>query len=209
MTLRHRLYQVLNYKKGGLLTALFSWTLTVMVLANIAAVILESVNEIEEAYGHPFYVFEVFSIIFFTIEYALRLWTAAEDRPSSSRSAAQKRLKYVLSFHGMIDLLAILPFFLNFTCPHGYPGPNRMCPRSSRGPWGLKISPLHCHGGSSGMGWVHCSSHGLQFLMQKEPLLHEFTDLFACHSDLCPAHMHHAAHKHTTVQPQKLLLPLI
>ncbi len=117
MTLRHKLYQVLNYKKGGLLTALFSWTLTVMVLANIAAVILESVNEIEEAYGHPFYVFEVFSIIFFTIEYALRLWTAPEDRASSSRSAAQKRLKYVLSFHGMIDLLAILPFFLQGIIP--------------------------------------------------------------------------------------------
>jgi voltage-gated potassium channel len=43
---------------------------------------------------------ETFTVIFFTIEYLLRLYVA------------DRRLSYVFSFYGLVDLLAILPFYL-------------------------------------------------------------------------------------------------
>ena len=46
--------------------------------------------------------FEVFSIIVFTIEYLLRIWVS------------NKRVSFIFSFFGIIDLLAILPFYLSF-----------------------------------------------------------------------------------------------
>jgi voltage-gated potassium channel len=46
--------------------------------------------------------FEIVSIIIFTIEYVLRIWVA------------DKKIKFLFSFHGLIDLLAVLPFYLSF-----------------------------------------------------------------------------------------------
>ena len=46
--------------------------------------------------------FELFSVVIFTIEYIIRIYTA------------DKKLSYVFSFYGIIDLLAILPFYLAF-----------------------------------------------------------------------------------------------
>ena len=46
--------------------------------------------------------FEIFTIAVFTIEYILRLWLS------------DKKLKFAFSFFGIIDLLAILPFYLSF-----------------------------------------------------------------------------------------------
>jgi len=43
MTVRRRIHAVMSYKQGDAWTLVFSWTLTVMVLANVAAVILESI----------------------------------------------------------------------------------------------------------------------------------------------------------------------
>lgn len=70
------------------------------------ALVLESYDEIELKYGEHFRIFEIFSIIIFTLEYLGRLYTAnLNGRPRS---------KFVFSFYGMVDLLAILPFFLPF-----------------------------------------------------------------------------------------------
>ncbi len=52
----------MSYKQGDAWTLVFSWTLTVMVLANVAAVILESIPELHSAYAREFHLFEVFSV---------------------------------------------------------------------------------------------------------------------------------------------------
>ena len=59
---RHKVYEVMSYKQGDAWTVVFSWTLTVMVLANVAAVILESIPELHSAYAREFHLFEVFSV---------------------------------------------------------------------------------------------------------------------------------------------------
>ena len=63
-------------------------------------------------YQDFFYYFEIFSIIVFTIEYLLRFWSVAEA--NSFESDWKNRLNWVKSGGAIIDLLAILPAYLNF-----------------------------------------------------------------------------------------------
>jgi voltage-gated potassium channel len=58
---------------------------------------------------------EFFSVIIFTIEYGLRLWTATLMFPTLSKTKA--RVKYASKFMAVVDLLAILPFYLPFIFP--------------------------------------------------------------------------------------------
>ena len=89
--------------------------LIVLISLNVLAVILESVKSIEAAYGAYFYAFEIFSVIVFTVEYLLRLWTIVDNpwRPCPDEPI-KGRLRYVFSLMALIDLLAIAPFYLSF-----------------------------------------------------------------------------------------------
>lgn len=118
-TLRHRLFLILELKSTRDKKAawLFSWALTLMVLSNVLAVILESVPAIEAQYGLALALFDAFSVLFFSVEYLVRVWTAAEKRLHSPATVTGRRLSYMLSFHGLIDLIAVLPFFLQSLLP--------------------------------------------------------------------------------------------
>lgn len=95
----------------------FSWVLTLLVLSNVVSVILESVPSIHAQYMHELTSFDTISVLFFTLEYCLRIWTAAERRQHPLHTPARRRLGYMLSFHGLVDLMAILPFFLQSLLP--------------------------------------------------------------------------------------------
>ena len=83
----------------------------ILIILNVIAVMLETVPSIHEPYADYFHAFDVFSVTIFTIEYLLRLWSANyEDR---YRHSIHGRLRYVLSPGALIDLLAILPFYLH------------------------------------------------------------------------------------------------
>lgn len=58
---------------------------------------------------------ELVSVIIFSIEYILRLWTSTFLYPD--KSSAKARLIYMVSFMAIIDLLAILPFYIPFIIP--------------------------------------------------------------------------------------------
>ena len=117
--LRQRLFLILELKghKDKKAAWLFSWVLTLMVLSNVVAVILESVPAIHAQYGTVLAVFDTVSVLFFSVEYLLRIWTAAEKNKHVQHTAARRRLRYMLSFHGLVDLLAVLPFFLQSLLP--------------------------------------------------------------------------------------------
>lgn len=78
----------------------FDLALLVMIAASIVVVMLESVHSINVQYKQWFSILEWVFTIFFTIEYGLRVF------------CVYKPWKYVFSFYGMIDLLAILPAYL-------------------------------------------------------------------------------------------------
>jgi voltage-gated potassium channel len=79
--------------------------------------VLESVPRYEAAYRGVFIAIEIVSIIVFTLEYALRIWVAAEHAPYRQMTPARARLRYILSADGVIDLVSVLPFWLAFMVP--------------------------------------------------------------------------------------------
>ena len=102
----HGLFEV---DAGGRAGYYVDYTIMLLILANVVAVSLETVDPIYAAYGREFYAFEVISVSIFTVEYVGRLWASIEhpeyDHP------VRGRLQYALSPYMLVDLLAILPFF--------------------------------------------------------------------------------------------------
>jgi voltage-gated potassium channel len=87
-----------------------SFLITLIVL-NVTAVILETVPSIHDPYTKEFAIFDTVSVVIFTIEYFFRVWSANHD-PKYPHSF-HGRMKYVFSTDGIIDLLAILPFYFH------------------------------------------------------------------------------------------------
>ncbi|NUF39003.1 ion transporter [Acinetobacter lactucae] len=89
-----------------------NYFLVVLIIGNVAAVLLETVNDLYSNYRIWFDYFENISIAIFSIEYLLRLWSVA-DR-DTTQSAWKTRLNWMKSGEAIIDLMAILPAYLNF-----------------------------------------------------------------------------------------------
>ncbi len=83
----------------------------ILIVLNVIAVILETVHSIHEAYGGFFKFFDLISVIIFTIEYILRVWSSTHD--PRYKHNVYGRLRYMVSTGALIDLLAILPFYIH------------------------------------------------------------------------------------------------
>jgi voltage-gated potassium channel len=114
MNIRKRTFEIIEKSQGNdLASSVFDVSLIILILLNIAAVIAASFSDFATAHATGLHRFEVFSIVIFTIEYTLRLWTARNKYPE----AKYPYLKHILSASALIDLLAIMPFFLPFLIP--------------------------------------------------------------------------------------------
>jgi voltage-gated potassium channel len=83
-----------------------------LIFINIVAILLESIHEINAEYYLIFELIEKISVTIFTIEYVLRIWTAVEN-PRYGYS----RKTYLISGMAVVDLLSILPFFVDLILP--------------------------------------------------------------------------------------------
>ena len=114
-TLRRRAYELLSTgRKDDTASRVVDYCLIGLILASVLAVVLESMPAIETRYGVFLYWFEVFTVAIFSVEYLLRVWTAveADGALSGQRGPVAARLRFMSSFHAIVDLLAILPFYL-------------------------------------------------------------------------------------------------
>src|SRR3990170_4453151 len=87
------------------------------IVASVAVVVLETVESLADRYHALFIAIEIIAVGVFTVEYALRLWTAPDVHLGQGTTASRARLKYAVSAFGVIDLLAILPFYVNLLLP--------------------------------------------------------------------------------------------
>src|SRR6476620_7679599 len=116
--LRRRVYHVLEQGPvGDRVSKVVDRFLVVLILVNLIAVALESIPEYEARYGAAFAAIELFSLLVFTLEYVLRLWSAVEHGPHQHMAPMRARLKYALSPAGIIDLIAVLPFWFAMVLP--------------------------------------------------------------------------------------------
>ena len=82
----------------------------VLILLNILAVILESVKWLRDDYSLVFKNIELFSIVIFSVEYLIRIWSITENEEFSD--PIRGRLKYLFSFYSIVDLLAVIPAYI-------------------------------------------------------------------------------------------------
>jgi voltage-gated potassium channel len=113
LSLRGRTYHFLNSTKSvsGPARA-FNLFIVGLILLNIVAMVLESVQKIHELSPQSFFWFECFSVAVFSVEYVLRLWSCVEE-PKYSRPV-RGRLRFAVTPLALVDLSAVLPFYLRF-----------------------------------------------------------------------------------------------
>ncbi len=87
--------------------------LALLIVANVIAISLESVDSIGIPYHSYFEWFELVSTIIFGVEYLLRLWSNGVRENSKFKTPLGRRLEYVFSFNGLVDLIAILPSLIS------------------------------------------------------------------------------------------------
>lgn len=97
--IRKKLYEVI-FKADTPAGKLFDVVLIICILASVGVVMLDSIRSVHDQYQPLLYGLEWFFTILFTIEYLLRLYCVSS------------KLKYAVSFFGIVDLLAIVPTYL-------------------------------------------------------------------------------------------------
>ena len=102
--LRQRIFAIIEDKPPieNRASLVFNWSLMILIWLNVIAVVLGSMYELYDRFHVFFAYFEIFTVVVFATEYLLRVWVA------------QRKFRYIFSPMGIIDLLAILPFFLTF-----------------------------------------------------------------------------------------------
>ena len=95
--------------EGNHQKSLDKW-IVILIVANLFALVFEQIPAIFQVYEKWFHAFDILSVVVFTIEYLLRFYLAPEDEEFKKRKYA--RGSYVVSPFALIDLIAILPFFL-------------------------------------------------------------------------------------------------
>lgn len=110
---RERVYHIIDNEEVQTDGSQFvEMIITILILLSIVAIILESFAELKVAYGFYFNFFESATLAIFTVEYALRLWTA-DYKYKDTGSWFSAARKFVTSGSGLIDLIAISPLALH------------------------------------------------------------------------------------------------
>ncbi|RPI39186.1 MAG: ion transporter [Methanoregulaceae archaeon] len=86
-----------------------------LILLNVVVVILETVNSVYLEYTTFFHVFDLVTVIVFSIEYILRIWCCVRNPLYSD--PVQGRIRYALSPYALTDAIALTPFYLPLIIP--------------------------------------------------------------------------------------------
>ncbi|HEY5654021.1 MAG TPA: ion transporter [Pontiella sp.] len=103
-TLKKRLYEII-FEADTPMGKSFDVVLFAAILASVGLTMLSSVGPIQNTHGFWMFPLNAAFMLLFTIEYVLRLY------------CARKPLRYARSFFGMVDLLAVLPFYISLFIP--------------------------------------------------------------------------------------------
>lgn len=91
-----------------------------LIFLSIAVLVLESIQEIERRYSKELRIAELFFVVVFSLEYALRVWSHSAGLQAGNAlnpKIVPAKRHYVFTFHGVIDFLATAPFYLQIIFP--------------------------------------------------------------------------------------------
>lgn len=117
--LRRKLHSIIRpYREnqpGEWPSRVFDYFLIFLIFTNAVAMMLETVPEVATVWRYELWLFDGVSVAIFTVEYVIRVWCSVEDynEKHSHKPLWKQRLHYMVSPMAIIDLLAILPFYLS------------------------------------------------------------------------------------------------
>lgn len=97
---------------GSRINLIFDYFILILIILNVVAIAIETLSGVSVEIRQFLRMFEIFSIIIFTVEFLLRIYVSDITHPSNNKFYSV--LKFIFSPSGLIDLLAILPFYIPF-----------------------------------------------------------------------------------------------
>ncbi len=108
------LMEILEGSPNQPLSKYAEWLISTVVLVNCSAVILDSVPEVHAEYKEFFHELEFWSVMFFTAEYLMRVWSLGAKYLESGWKG---RREYMFSAFGLVDFFATMPYYLHVFLP--------------------------------------------------------------------------------------------
>ena len=116
-SLQQTVMEIMDGSPKHVLSRYVEWAITIVVLVNCSAVILDSIPEVHADYKDFFHELEFWSVMFFTLEYVLRVWSLGVKFKADEGGAWKGRKGYVFSPFGLIDFFATMPFYMHMFFP--------------------------------------------------------------------------------------------
>lgn len=115
---RRRIFEIIEIgPPEDRISRTYDLTNLLSIVVNLLVSILYTFDDIRLKYGALLLTIESITVAFFAVDYCLRLWTARCRSPKSSEIKAI--WEYATSFHGIVDILSFLPYYLPIFFPSG------------------------------------------------------------------------------------------
>lgn len=113
LKVKKRTWEIIQMAEDGdLASKVFDIFIMTLIVLNVIAVIIETEASVKAEIGRTLYWFDVVSVIIFSVEYILRIWSCTSDERYERPIIG--RLRFAVSPLAIVDLLAILPFYIPF-----------------------------------------------------------------------------------------------
>ena len=114
---KNTLMEILDGSPKHTASRYVEWLITLVVLVNCSAVILDSVPEIHAEFKEFFHELEFWSVMFFTVEYIARVWSLGAKYNRDNGGSWKGRFEYMLSPFGLVDFFATMPHYMHMFFP--------------------------------------------------------------------------------------------
>jgi len=115
---KHTLMEIMDGSPKHASSRWVELAVTIVVLVNCSAVILDSVPEIHAVYKDFFHELEFWSVMFFTTEYIARVWSLGAKFTVSEGGSWKGRRQYIFSPFGLVDFFATMPYYMHIFFPY-------------------------------------------------------------------------------------------
>ena len=115
---KKRVFEIIEVgAPGDYVSRVYDFFGAIAIIINLIVSIMYTFEDVRAEAGELLLCIEGLTVAFFTVDYALRVWTAHYLRPDQVRKKAV--WKYMVSFTGLVDLFSFLPYYLPFFFPAG------------------------------------------------------------------------------------------